>query len=168
MRLVVENSDQDVARIEARKDLDWPLRELAANLLRVVRGAGYPARLASQMGDVLAAMKAYHATAGCYPSADEIANVLSLTRREEVVSDEMTYAVDTMISGALQMAASELVGQRTQESRGRSELFVGLTEAETIRAANRKSVPGGRRSSQAAFQRRVREKLQDRESLDLE
>ena len=167
MRLVSETSEQDLAINEALADLEWPLRELAANMLRVVRGAGYPSRLASQMTAVLNAMRDYHAVAGFYPSSDHIADVLSLTRREH--SDDLQDAVDKMIGGALQMVASDLVNQRTQESRGRTELFEGLMEAETIRAASRRTGRLGRgRGGQDVFKARLNEKLDQYKAVELD
>jgi hypothetical protein len=42
--IVSENSEADIARHSALARVEWRLRELAANLLRIIRGAGKPTR----------------------------------------------------------------------------------------------------------------------------
>jgi hypothetical protein len=42
MRIVSENSEADFARNTAMAKVDWALRDLTANLMRVTRGAGRP------------------------------------------------------------------------------------------------------------------------------
>ncbi len=68
LKLVNENSKAEVDREWARARIRWPMKELAANLIRVTRGAGRVYDLPRQMVDVLEAMEAYRDVAGCYPS----------------------------------------------------------------------------------------------------
>ena len=44
--------------------------------------------------------------------------------------------MENMIAGSLQMAASRLAGQPTQERAGESEMFKGFYEIEKIREEN--------------------------------
>jgi len=64
MRVVSENSETDIARSRALIDVECALRELAANTLRVIRGAGEPDELGEQMIKVLDAMFAHRDAAG--------------------------------------------------------------------------------------------------------
>lgn len=48
MRIVSENSNEDLAARQVLAAVRWDLRQLAANLLRVIRGAGKPHLLAQQ------------------------------------------------------------------------------------------------------------------------
>lgn len=45
--------DRDVGKQHAAQQLEWALRELAANLMRVVRGAGDPGRIAIQCREAI-------------------------------------------------------------------------------------------------------------------
>jgi hypothetical protein len=49
MRIVSENSETDLARQRALDQVDWKIRELTANLLRITRGAGKPYEIMQQM-----------------------------------------------------------------------------------------------------------------------
>ncbi len=70
--------------------------------------------------------------------------MLSIERDPELV-DRMTddhleryYAEQSIIRGSLQQAASRLIGQGTQESAGRGEMYDGLREIGAIRERERK------------------------------
>lgn len=49
MRLVSENSEAELARHTAEGQVKWKIRELAADLLRIIRGAGKPYEIMRQM-----------------------------------------------------------------------------------------------------------------------
>jgi hypothetical protein len=53
IRIVSEQSEAEIERKPAEGELDWRLRELAANVLRIVRGAGKPYELLRQMQAVI-------------------------------------------------------------------------------------------------------------------
>src|SRR3546814_13366230 len=67
MEVVSSNSDAEIARNDALQGLRWRLRELAANLMRIARGAGQPHGVGEQVYAVLEGYRAYHAAAGYYP-----------------------------------------------------------------------------------------------------
>ena len=138
MRVVADNSEQEIAKRWAARSIRWPLRELAANLLRIVRGAGRPAEVGAQATAVIVAFEEYRAAFGHYPISEEISEALIMRddERKEHWTD-WEYGVETMVRGALQMAASELVHQGTQRAAGKSELFSGLERIERIREENR-------------------------------
>lgn len=129
MRIVAENSETDIAKRHAEMQAQSNLRELAANLLRVVRGAGRPEALGQQAAAFVHALYAYQEAFGHYPSADVHAAAI---RIEECTLDldegehVRMRGQEMAVRGALQIAASELLGQRTQQRAGESELFDGF------------------------------------------
>src|SRR3546814_9772949 len=82
MEVVSSNSDAEIARNDALQGLRWRLRELAANLMRIARGAGKPHGVGEQVYAVLEGYRAYHAAAGYYPGNDEIADAVSIAHPE--------------------------------------------------------------------------------------
>ena len=132
-QIVSENSEADVARRRAVDEMAWPLKELAANLIRTVRGAGTPGLLASQMVAVLKKLESYHDAVGSYPSGGEISEALSIRFRHQeagIPRDDFEAAIATIVQGALQVAASELLGQHTQISAGETEMLDGVRRLE--------------------------------------
>jgi hypothetical protein len=132
MRLAAENPHADPARRRAIAAVSWPLRDLASNLMRVVRGAGKPHEIVRQTRALMEAFADYHEATGEPPSADVLADILSIERDPEIIQHLERHQVDRLdaeqlvIHGALQVAASRLVEQKTQETVGRHELHEGV------------------------------------------
>jgi hypothetical protein len=118
------------------------MRELAANMLRIVRGAGRPYELPAQMAKVLNLMEDYREATGHYPSDYEIGDTINIRNEAGGRSDDWSHGIDTMVQGALQVAASTMVNQSTQKSAGEHELIEGLAQIEKIREANRRKAQG--------------------------
>lgn len=137
MKLVSENSDEEIAKEASLSQLRWLLSDLAANMLRVVRGAGKPFMLGSQMAAVLNEYERYREAAGHYPSDHDIGVMLDYSSRRDHREDDWSYAIDLIVRGSLQFAGSTMVGQSTQQAAGESELMRGVSEIEAIRAKNR-------------------------------
>lgn len=137
LRLAAENDQRSIDQEWARGQLRRPLRELAANVIRVVRGAGRSYEIAEQCIAVIEAHRNYFDKVGSWPAAWEIDQALAIGRdRDTQVYDEAwerAVARETILRGSLQVAASRLVGQNTQENRGRSELMEGVNSIIQIR-----------------------------------
>lgn len=146
-RIISENSDEDIRRRDAEMALEWPYRALAANLLRVVRGAGNSASLLEQMGDVIRRSREYYDIVGDWPAPQTINEILrhqspddrtaehldsgryspaDVERWEKDGSTAADRAVYKACRGALQMCASQLVSQTTQERAGKTEFHAGV------------------------------------------
>jgi hypothetical protein len=101
------------------------LRELTANLMRVTRGAGKSWYIGRQAQALIDSMVEYQKVVGHYPSSEELGAALDIDLDYQEMSNysehnrEWSYAQQTLIHGALQMAASKLLEQRTQEAAGR-------------------------------------------------
>jgi hypothetical protein len=133
-------------RARAEQEFELVLREAAANMLRIIRGAGRPAVLIEQMSDVFAAAAKYREVSG-QPPIDILQTVLhcesetefiwekrrtgqideasSERRRENGQLNELD-AEDRIKAGVLQIIASQLVGRPSQKGVGVSEMRDGI------------------------------------------
>jgi hypothetical protein len=146
--MVSENTETEIARHQAEiardramDKISWALRELTANLLRVTRGAGKRYEIATQALALCEAFIEYKEAGGHSYRLDEIPNPLStqhdweVTRQLNHENRELYSAEQSIICGALQIAASRLIGQRTQEAAGHREMYDGLQRLERLRAS---------------------------------
>lgn len=154
---VVERREAEEVRERAVESLGWPLRDLAANILRVVRGGGKPDDIAPQCAALIDAFEGYRAVCGPYPSSCDISAALAITlsggmqARHEPETLRSIWAQETMVAGALQIVASKLLDEPSQEAAGRSELYRGVSDLEEARAASHAE---WERESPAAFTNR--------------
>jgi hypothetical protein len=146
MHIVSENTAEDIARNRAAEDVQRALTELAANILRMIRGAGKPNEFLNHAFQLTEAMSEYKKAAGHFPDPVIFARMLLLDTREELFgrcSDDdraRDYAEQMIIRGALQVVASRMLHQLTIERAGDSEMSSGFYELERIREENRRSV----------------------------
>ncbi|CAL74427.1 hypothetical protein BRADO0487 [Bradyrhizobium sp. ORS 278] len=133
-------------REQAEAEFSYALRECAANMLRIIRGAGSPFYLVRQMQEVIRTSLSFHEVHGYWPQ-DVLAKVLHLESEAEMWnrrlreghldqasfdrwtrdgSFEMMDAEHTIYRGVLQIVASEMLGQATQQSAGDREFHDGL------------------------------------------
>jgi hypothetical protein len=153
IRTVGEPSAEAMSREAALDGLYYPLQELAANLLRTVRGAGKPHELGGNLMACIHAFEAYKEANGYWPSAELLASILKFdsgieelqgrSSKEDFDRWEQVGLLDRMQAeyevcrGALQIVASRILGQRTQESAGSSELSEGIRSLESARNRRR-------------------------------
>lgn len=128
------------------------MRGLFANMLRCVRGAGKPMHLLSQMADVIGHMEALDLSIGPAAANDVMLDAMqSWSETKEALLDmreadvgspehlqasrnfEREEAYCNVMKGSLQVIASRLVGQSTQESAGETEMSRGINEIFEIR-----------------------------------
>ena len=155
MRVVSERTEAEIRTYEAQAEVRYALRRLAANIMRVARGAGSSAELGNQMVDCIDAMDAYRDAAGNgVPSWDldqmlnpEVAeaegrpwfkpSAEDLARWEEDGSTDRHSAEQDIRRACLQVVASMLVHQHPQQSRGESDFYEGLRRLEAARERGR-------------------------------
>jgi hypothetical protein len=132
----------------AKHEFSWAIRDTAANMLRIIRGAGKPFELLLQMKKAIDSAIKFQELHNHWPD-DVIANDLQLedemekvlARRREGALDQVTtdrwwkdgtfdrmMAEHTIYRGALQAIASELIGQNTQKRSGESEFHDGIRQ----------------------------------------
>ena len=155
IKLVSENPADEIARRRAQEAaeraeerargmVNWRLRDLTANLIRVARGAGKPYDLEEQAARFVEACDEYREQVGRGVSSEDIHEILRVRRylgqdRERTPEQHAwNDGEESMVAGALQIAASRILGQRTQEVRGHSEMFDGLQIIEREREESRR------------------------------
>jgi hypothetical protein len=144
MRVVSENSEQDLAKRSAAEQLEYGLRELAANMMRVVRGAGKPYEIAPQIFGLTGLLQDYKEAVGTWPSSYDVGQMLELGYRFEHLaarddSEDMFHRAEhEVMRASLQFAASRLMEQRTQETRASSDMHDAMRRIEEIRAERRR------------------------------
>ena len=126
LRVVSENSQADIAKEWARRDVSQALRELAANLLRVTRGAGKSYALIGQAIEFVEAVQAYEQKVGQRLDPAALEAMLRYRDAEENSEaspyDDVEFAKREISRAGLQVVASRLLRQSTQISRAESDL----------------------------------------------
>ena len=110
------------------------LRNLAVNIMRVVRGAGEPEDIFLQAATVAFAMRGRH-QAGMPFRSGVITDALKITVQP---GDEIDRARELIIKASLRIAAARLAGSQLQCSAAENDLFSAIYMLEEARAANRK------------------------------
>ncbi len=138
-------------RILAEQELrDCCLHVTAANMLRVIRGAGKPYELIQQFNEVVKAAIKFKDAFGHWPPSQVLGEMLAMhdevhAMDEKQVAGRFTkedmdrwyedgtmdrkYAIEAIKAGVLQTIASQFVGQTLQERAGESELSDGINKA---------------------------------------
>lgn len=126
-------------------EVDYRLRDLTANLIRLARGGGKFEEVERQLQSALVAFGKYREVADEGVSPHIIDRALNLTpeieRRDFEDSLDLKRQKGTacMIRGALQISASHLVGQNTQGAKGVEEMFEGQRIIEECRRQVRRA-----------------------------
>ncbi|MES2844863.1 MAG: hypothetical protein V4747_07545 [Pseudomonadota bacterium] len=141
MRIVSDQSDKDVTARRAEAQAFDALRTLAANLMRVARGAGKPYELEMHAAEFLDAAEAYRAMVGHGLATHDVQNALrvrkAVSTRNDPVMFEAETAIEEAVSGSLQIAASRLVFDGLREKQGESEAISGMDTWSRRRAASK-------------------------------
>lgn len=152
MYIVSENTEAELAARRAMTEVEGALVQLAANILRVARGAGRGREIGDDAAAFVAAMEKHREVAGVSPTA-KLAPILR--RWSEPLArlrgDDywQAQAELQMVRGALQVVASGLLEQRTQERAGQQELAVGMNTIAGLREAERRRLTAARRARRA-------------------
>jgi hypothetical protein len=136
------------AREWASREFSQAIRDTAANMLRMIRGAGKPYEVLLQMRRTIDSAIKFQELHDHWPSSATIVNALQLEgayetavarareRNDQASIDRWTedgtfdemMAEHTILCGALQIVASELVGQTLQKQSGEREFHDGIRE----------------------------------------
>lgn len=133
-------------RLFAEQEFEFALREAAANLLRIIRGAGKSYALLEQLSDVVSAAIKVQNITGRLPTSI-LETVLHRESKVEAIREkrragkideasierwrddgslDRLEAEDSIKAGVLQVIASQFVGQKPQERAGESEMDDGI------------------------------------------
>jgi hypothetical protein len=143
-RLVNADSQAQIDRERSAAAVSWSLRDLAANLLRIIRGAGKPEGIVRQIDELVRVLVAHKDATGQWPPPHDLAAMLDIDRPKDWTATlrdahlQRHYAAEQIIRGALQQAASRLLGQMPQASSGEHEMYEGIRELERARSEIRR------------------------------
>lgn len=174
VKLVAENDPKELSRKERYYDVERALLGLAANLLRVCRGAGRPADIAEQCFYLLRMFEEYRKEVGQYPLPQEIAETLNfraLQNTDDFQGLALTRqrALEHIIAGSLQLVASSYLEQHLQISAGENELEAGVAELnsyhEELKSKRLSEKRGKRSRTEVAAE--LRKKRRTNKDLDL-
>ncbi|WP_127088313.1 hypothetical protein [Aquabacter cavernae] len=156
LTVVAQNDDRAIRLEGVKQALEADLRALAANVMRVARGAGKAYEIGRQCKAVAGRFEEYRSVAGHYPPTHEIDAAIAIRREIPSAASDREYersrGIDTVMRGALQAAASHLVGQRTQEAAGETQLLEGVRILEKLREENRREAVS-RKEREDAFEK---------------
>ncbi len=126
LSVVSQRSQNQIDTAHAQHRFDRAVIEMAANIIRIVRGAGKPHELIKQCADVVNRAVDFDDVSGRFPSDYSISIALDPPKDPLEYHDDYWFARkiahQSMIRGALQVAASRLVGQSLQERSGENEM----------------------------------------------
>jgi hypothetical protein len=139
-----EERDREQDRERAKREFSWAIRDTAANMLRIVRGAGKPYELLLQMKKAIDSAIKFQELHNHWPF-DVISSDLLLDDEMETIlakngeidqahidrwwkdgTFDRMMAEHTISKGVLQAIASELVGQDLQKRHGENEFHRGI------------------------------------------
>jgi hypothetical protein len=144
-------------RIFAEQELRDRLHETAANMLRIIRGAGKPYELITQFNEAVKAAIKFKDAFGHWPPSHVLGEMLGMHDDVHAMDEKQSagrftkedmdrwyedgtmdrkYAEHSIKAGVLQIIASQFVGQTLQERAGESELSGGINQ---VIAAKKKS-----------------------------
>jgi hypothetical protein len=130
VEIVSSQTDEQRKIAHAASRIEWTLRKMLANLLRVQRGAGKDYEIFHQIVDCANAFIEYGNLGGERWNLDMHA-MLDVDRYQpgerkwgDALAEVM--AMDEILHGAMQTIASRLLEQRTQQSAGESEMHSGM------------------------------------------
>lgn len=142
LSIVSERSEADLRRTAAAYQVEGAVQQLATNILRIARGAGKPERLIDHTIAYVKAAQEFFETHGRWP-VPELHGYLDIHTgftTDDARRQAWYHGEDLMVREALQVAASRLAGQLTQERAGHTEMFEGLREIERQLDEYRKAV----------------------------
>jgi hypothetical protein len=163
-------------RIRVEQEFEFALREAAANMLRIIRGAGKSYALLKQLSDVVSAAVKVQDVTGRLPT-DILETVLrreseteailekrrageideaSIERWHEDGTFDRQDAEDSIKAGVLQMIASQFVGQVTQKCAGQSEMRNGINKVFAATQKAKQYRDAGQRAPRAKTARKKR------------
>ncbi|MDX0127409.1 hypothetical protein GOC15_22810 [Sinorhizobium meliloti] len=154
LKVVAENTRAKIDENWAQEVFNQQLIELAGNIIRVTRGAGKPHEVISQCNEVLKAAIDFRDRVGMLPSSASVANALMLEEAEirdyvSLSGRRKLWRRDT-VSGALQVAASTLLRQPLQITRGKREMDDAFDELEGFYYDLRKTREAEARAARAS------------------
>jgi hypothetical protein len=129
LTVAAETAPHELEKAQAARELAWVTKEMAANMLRVIRGAGRPLDLPQQIINLAEDILEVSKSARVWAVSSAIEEALQSANPDWEAS-ESDYYEGMIASGAMQWVASRLVRQRAQECAGAREMAEGFKQQE--------------------------------------
>lgn len=133
MRIVSKQSEEEIRKRRTAEALAPVMRQLTANLLRIVRGSGSPKYIRHQLENCIRAIEAYEKAHKSAPDAlfrraldCDAAQVEFRPWIKKLKKTNRDEALKSIRRGSLQIAASMLVDTYAQQTAGESEVYKGI------------------------------------------
>lgn len=155
MKLVVENSDKDLARNAASEEVEKKLREFTINFLRVVAGGGRSYEIYGDMVACIEAAQAFQKLHGLLPSSWDISNAVDGNRadrewmeswppkdREWYRDNDEASIIEAKMDirqASLRIVAAQMARQRTIQYNAENLFDKGLRRLDDIREERRRA-----------------------------
>jgi hypothetical protein len=153
-----ETDPADLEKALAERELSWETREMAANLLRVIRGAGKPHQLPQQIITLGEHILETHKAARAWAIWSAMEEALQSAMPDFFDAPEHEAHIGVIAQGSLQFVASRLVHQPAQEAAGEREIESGIEERERYFTREREKVREEHARFLAATQERPKKK----------
>lgn len=137
-------------------DLDWAIRDLFANLLRVAAGGGRSYEINNQCVAVCNAMQVVFQHEKCREYFAPISWRRTVERALHSWTNETQfmavfkqlshsaklqhYAENNIVNGALRIVASQVLGQMTQRAHGETDMYTGIRDLEVAQEEVRREL----------------------------
>jgi hypothetical protein len=117
MKIISDNSDEDIRRKDAEREVGFAVRDLAANMVRIMTGGGETFAFFKQIGQVVESVKAWNPTVGQLGAL--LTRELDIDSRPRPANNDEPYVVtydrlDDLLRLALQAAAPRVARSQPQ------------------------------------------------------
>jgi hypothetical protein len=147
LTIASSQSEQEIATERAMREIGWATRQLSANMLRIIRGAGRPHDLFDQVRSLAGAIDSSPPGTLIW----RISEAMELALAHGLKCDDDDFDRDShlgkMESGSLRAVAARLLGQPLQVSAGRRELEQALIYRDQFFEMRTKRMAEARRTS---------------------
>jgi hypothetical protein len=153
LNAIGETDPIELEKHRARTELAWETREMTANLLRVIRGAGKPHLLPQQIINLGGAILEIHKEVRAWAIWSAMEDTLQSAAPDRYGEPEHDAHIGTIARGSLQFLASRLVYQQAQRAAGEREIAEGIRELERYREEQRANFYREQAEARAALAR---------------
>jgi hypothetical protein len=102
MKIISNNSDEDIRRKDVEREVGFAVRDLAANMVRIMAGGGESFDFVKQIAQVVQSVKAWNPTVG--QLADLVTRELNIDGRPRPTNGEPYVVTDDSLDGLLRLA----------------------------------------------------------------
>ena len=137
LTIAASNDESSIVERRELESTNWIIRRYTANFLRVMRGAGRPHELLSDLNELVKEIRSLE-HASVWSFNEHFAEVIRSAIKQDLDERGIAGARRTITRGVLQMLASEMASHSTQKRRGESEIAEGVRDMDEAWAESRR------------------------------